>query len=405
MRPRIVVVGSINLDLVVRVPELPRPGETVGGGTFSRIPGGKGANQAMACARLGADVTMVGAIGRDAAAEDALAGLRQADVTLRLEQSDEHTGVALIQVDATGETTIAVAPGANAALGPVELPAHDAVLCQLEIPDEAVLSAWEGATGMFCLNAGPARPIEIDPDLTVVNRFELDTLSRRDGLVAVTLGAEGAVLLDDGEEIARAAPPASTPSTGPRPATRSPPVCSSRCSRSATRTRRSRARAPPGRSRRHASAHSRRCRRRRRSTRSSAPTHGDNRTMPTPIVLDCDPGHDDAIALLLALGSPELELLGVTTTYGNQTLEKTTANALRVLELAGRTDVPVARGRRRAARARARRRRARPRRERPRRADVAAAERRAGRGTRRWTGWPRRSRARPSRSRSSRRGR
>ena len=66
--------------------------------------------------------------------------------------------------------------------------------------------------------------------------------------------------------------------------------------------------------------------------------------MPTPIVLDCDPGHDDAIALLLALASPELELLGVTTTYGNQTVEKTTANALRVLELAGRTDVPVARG-------------------------------------------------------------
>jgi inosine-uridine nucleoside N-ribohydrolase len=66
--------------------------------------------------------------------------------------------------------------------------------------------------------------------------------------------------------------------------------------------------------------------------------------MPTPIILDCDPGHDDAIALLLALGSPELELLGVTTTYGNQTLEKTTANALRVLELAGRGDVPVASG-------------------------------------------------------------
>ena len=66
--------------------------------------------------------------------------------------------------------------------------------------------------------------------------------------------------------------------------------------------------------------------------------------MSTPIVLDCDPGHDDAIALLLALASPELEVLGVTTTYGNQTLEKTTANALRVLELAGRADVPVAAG-------------------------------------------------------------
>lgn len=66
--------------------------------------------------------------------------------------------------------------------------------------------------------------------------------------------------------------------------------------------------------------------------------------MPTPIILDCDPGHDDAIALLLALASPELELLGVTTTYGNQTLAKTTANALRVLELVGRTDIPVAAG-------------------------------------------------------------
>src|SRR6187551_338205 len=207
MRPRIVVVGSINLDLVVRVPTLPRPGETVAGGTFAQVPGGKGANQAVACARLGAEVTLIGAVGRDAVAEEALSGLREAGVALRLAQAPEHTGVALIQVDAAGETTIAVAPGANATLGSVELPEHDAVLCQLEVPDEAVLSAWEAATGTFCLNAAPARPIEVDPDLTVVNRLELDALSRRDGLVAVTLGAEGAVLLDDGEEIARAASP------------------------------------------------------------------------------------------------------------------------------------------------------------------------------------------------------
>jgi ribokinase len=207
MRPRIVVVGSINLDLVVRVPTLPRPGETVAGGTFAQVPGGKGANQAVACARLGADVTLVGAVGRDAQAEDALSGLRQAGVALQLVEAAEPTGVALIQVDAAGETTIAVAPGANATLGSVELPEHDAVLCQLEVPDEAVLSAWEAATGLFCLNAAPARPLEVDPDLTVVNRLELDALSRRDGLVAVTLGAEGAVLLDDGEEIARATPP------------------------------------------------------------------------------------------------------------------------------------------------------------------------------------------------------
>jgi ribokinase len=207
MRPRIVVVGSINLDLVVRVPTLPRPGETVAGGTFAQIPGGKGANQAVACARLGADVTLIGAVGRDAQAEDALSGLRQAGVALQLVEAAEPTGVALIQVDAAGETTIAVAPGANGTLGSVELPEHDAVLCQLEVPDEAVLSAWEAAAGLFCLNAAPARSLEVDPDLTVVNRLELDALSRRDGLVAVTLGAEGAVLLDDGEEIARATPP------------------------------------------------------------------------------------------------------------------------------------------------------------------------------------------------------
>jgi ribokinase len=172
------------------------------------VPGGKGANQAVACARLGADVTMMAAVGRDADAADALAGLRAAGVDVVLHESDQPTGVALIQVDAAGETTISVAPGANATLGAVELPPHDAVLCQLEVPDEAVLSAWEACAGLFCLNAAPARPIAVDADLTVVNRHELDALVRRDGLVALTLGAEGAVLLDDGEEIARATPPA-----------------------------------------------------------------------------------------------------------------------------------------------------------------------------------------------------
>ena len=207
MPPSIVVVGSVNLDLVVQVERLPQPGETVGGGTFARVPGGKGANQAVACARLGAVVTMVAAVGRDANADEALAGLREEGVTLQLVEGDEPTGVALIQVDAEGETTISVAPGANGSLGAVELPPHDAVLCQLEVPDEAVLSAWEECAGLFCLNAAPARPIAVDADLTVVNRLERETLVRRDGLVALTLGAEGAVLLEDGEEIARAAPP------------------------------------------------------------------------------------------------------------------------------------------------------------------------------------------------------
>jgi ribokinase len=205
--PRIVVVGSVNLDLVARVDVLPRPGETVTGASFERVPGGKGANQAVACARLGADVTLVAAVGRDPFADEALAELHDAGVRLDLQQFDAPTGVALIQVDATGETTIAVAPGANSELGGVELPEADAVLCQLEIPDEAVVSAWEQAAGLFCLNAAPARPIAVDADLTVVNRYELEALARRDGRIALTLGAEGAVLLEDGTEVARAAPP------------------------------------------------------------------------------------------------------------------------------------------------------------------------------------------------------
>ena len=208
MTPRIAVVGSINVDLVARCERLPRPGETVTGASFARYPGGKGANQAVACARLGAEVTMIGAVGADSLAEEALAGLREAGVALELHESDEPTGIAVILVDEAGENQIVVAPGANAALAEVVLPEHDAVLCQLEIPDAAIESAWAACDGVFCLNAAPARPVAVDPDLTVVNRYELEELTRRDGLVAVTLGAEGAILLEDGEEVARATPPA-----------------------------------------------------------------------------------------------------------------------------------------------------------------------------------------------------
>ena len=205
--PRITVVGSVNLDLVVRCQALPRPGETVSEATLERFPGGKGANQAVACARLGADVRMVAAVGRDTFAVEALAGLREAGVALDLREVDEPTGIALITVDAHGETTIVVSPGANTLVAGFDLAPADAVLCQQEIPDEAVIAAWEQATGMFCLNAAPARRIPVDPDLAVVNRFELESLVRTDGLVALTLGAEGAVLLEDGEEVARATPP------------------------------------------------------------------------------------------------------------------------------------------------------------------------------------------------------
>jgi len=207
VRPRITVVGSINLDLVARCERMPRAGETVSGASFSRVPGGKGANQALACSRLGAEVTLIGAIGRDSFAEEALVELREASVDLRLTEVDAPTGVALVVVDRSGETAIVVAPGANDTLAGVDLPEHDAVLCQLEIPDAAVVSAWERCTGTFCLNAAPARPVTVDPDVTVVNRYELESLSHRDGVVAVTHGAEDAVLLEDGEEIAKATPP------------------------------------------------------------------------------------------------------------------------------------------------------------------------------------------------------
>ena len=203
--PSITVVGSVNLDLVAQVERLPRPGETVTDAVFRRVAGGKGANQAVACARLGADVTLVCSVGDDLFALEALP--QEERLTVDAIRVGAPTGVALILVDAEGENQIAVAPGANAEVRKVELAPADAVLTQLELPDAAVIDAWEQASGLFCLNAAPARPIDVDADLTVVNRYELEVLRRRDGLVALTLGAEGAVLLQDGEEIARAEPP------------------------------------------------------------------------------------------------------------------------------------------------------------------------------------------------------
>src|SRR6201987_5588698 len=136
MATRLTVVGSINLDLVVQAERLPRPGETVSGARFSRVPGGKGANQAVAAARLGARVRMVGCVGRDELPDAALPGLREAGVEERWLAKDGPTGIALITVDASGETTIVVAPGANAELRPDDLALGeaDAVLCQEEIP-------------------------------------------------------------------------------------------------------------------------------------------------------------------------------------------------------------------------------------------------------------------------------
>jgi ribokinase len=207
---RLTVVGSINLDLVARVERLPRPGETVTGATFARVPGGKGANQAVAAARLGADVSFVGCVGDDEFAATALAELQRSGVRLdALKQVSGPTGVALITVDAGGENAIVVAPGANLQLRPddVAIGDVDGVLCQQEIPADTVERASELAPSDFFLNAAPARDDIPAADVTIVNRYELEGLPRRDGVVAVTLGAEGAMLLEDGEEVARASAP------------------------------------------------------------------------------------------------------------------------------------------------------------------------------------------------------
>jgi len=210
MPPRITVVGSANIDLVARCAHLPQPGETVGGAQFSRLPGGKGANQAVAATRLGADVRFVGRVGTDRLVLESLEreGVDVSGVRL----DDGESGVALIFVDDAGENVIVVAPGANERLEPADimLAPTDAVLVQQEIPVEAILAAAEQAP-FFCLNAAPARPIPRElverADLVIVNRFELDALPSTPRLTALTLGAEGAVLLESGREVARAASP------------------------------------------------------------------------------------------------------------------------------------------------------------------------------------------------------
>jgi ribokinase len=215
--PRLTVVGSINLDLVARVERLPRPGETVTGATFSRVPGGKGANQAVAAARLGAEVTLIGCVGADDFSREAVTELERTGVDLsRVKRVGGATGVALITVDAAGENEIVVAPGANSELRPedVDLPDCDGVLCQLEIPLETVEHVAATAPGEFFLNAAPALEHVPAADVTVVNRYELESLRHREGVIAVTLGAEGAVLLENGEEVARAAPPPVEPVDG-----------------------------------------------------------------------------------------------------------------------------------------------------------------------------------------------
>jgi len=218
MTVKIGVVGSINLDLVASGAPLPAPGETVTGAHFAQHPGGKGANQALAARRLGADVVMVGCVGDDTLAEPALALLRAegVDVSGVMFEVGVPTGVALIAVSPEGENQITVASGANGQVSEndaMNLPMCDAVLCQLEVPLQAVIAAMtaEVERGLFAVNLAPA--IEVPDsllrltDLLIVNEIEAafygDALHAGKGMVALTLGGDGAVLYRSGVEVVR----------------------------------------------------------------------------------------------------------------------------------------------------------------------------------------------------------
>ncbi len=147
----ITVFGSVGLDLIGTVPRLPKPGETVLGGTFASAPGAMGANQALAAKRAGAQVRHVGAIGRDAFADEALALLEAGGVDLsKLQRADAPTAIAMIYVDAHGENAIAVLPGANATLTPEdaettlgEMAKGDILMLQQEITQAATERALD----------------------------------------------------------------------------------------------------------------------------------------------------------------------------------------------------------------------------------------------------------------------
>lgn len=219
MSVRITVLGSINLDLVATGARLPTPGETVTGATFARHPGGKGANQALAAQRLGAQVQLIGRVGDDAMAGEALALLRSGDVNLADVSVDPAapTGIALIAVDAAGENLIVVAPGANALLTPSDVPpfAADAMIAQLELAIETIAAAALAFTGFVTLNLAPVCPVPQAllerADLIVVNEGEAAhygaALHALPGLIAITLGARGAQLFRRGDLLAEAAPP------------------------------------------------------------------------------------------------------------------------------------------------------------------------------------------------------
>jgi len=231
MTQTLVVVGSLNMDLVVRAPRHPRPGETLIGSQFQTFPGGKGANQAVAAARLGAAVRLIGRVGQDAFGDALLQTVGQDGVDTSFISRDPQaaSGVALITLDEAGQNTIVVASGANMRVSPEDIQqaaaafeGADLLLMQLECPLEAVEAAAELAQRRgipVVLNPAPARPLPASLlakiDYLLPNQTELQALAECEANISsaaarllnngvrnlvVTLGEEGALLVTDNTE-------------------------------------------------------------------------------------------------------------------------------------------------------------------------------------------------------------
>lgn len=218
----VVVVGSLNHDLTVIVPHHPAPGETVLGTDHFTGAGGKGANQAVSAARLGARVAMIGKVGADDHGRLLVSTLGDAGVDTEAVETDPGTptGLAVITLDANGENAIVVSPGANQRLDALQVERHSGLLdgakvclAQLEVPVESVTAAARACPGTFVFNLAPALPVPDEllhqVDVLVVNRAELASLTgtddplsmtRIDGpaAVVVTLGPDGAAFTTDG---------------------------------------------------------------------------------------------------------------------------------------------------------------------------------------------------------------
>jgi ribokinase len=228
--PYVLVIGSSNTDMVVRSSHLPGPGETVLGGVFAMVPGGKGANQAVAAARLGARVTFIARVGTDVFGDHAIKGLTEAGIDTRFvfRDHDAPSGVALIGVsDGNGENAILVAPGANARLSVADIEAAseairaaDVLVCQLETPPETVeasLSMAARSGVRTILNPAPAQvlPMSLMQNVSVLtpNQQEAATIAGTDGQdlpqtahrlrglgaksVVITRGSEGAYVASE----------------------------------------------------------------------------------------------------------------------------------------------------------------------------------------------------------------